>query len=95
MDAPAQLSVKNSHKPIFHDGWSPYDQFENALHQQCLTHLLRRADDLASIATRGAVCFPRGVAELFRAGLNLRDRHAAGQIGTHGLAVARGRLENQ
>jgi transposase len=25
----------------------------------------------------------------------LRDRHAAGQVSTHGLAVARGRLENQ
>lgn len=29
------------------------------------------------------------------AGLDLRDRHAAGEISTHGLAVARGRLENQ
>jgi hypothetical protein len=35
------------------------------------------------------------VAELLRAGLDLRDRHAAGRISTHGLAVARGRLENQ
>jgi transposase len=35
------------------------------------------------------------VAELLRAGLDLRDRHAAGEIGRHGLAVARGRLENQ
>src|SRR5918911_637541 len=34
-------------------------------------------------------------AELLRAGLDLRDRHAAGQISRHGLAVARGRLENQ
>jgi transposase len=27
------------------DDWSPYDQFEKALHQQCLNHLLRRADN--------------------------------------------------
>src|SRR5208282_3635496 len=27
--------------------------------------------------------------------LDLRDRHAAGAISTHGLAVARGRLENE
>jgi transposase len=46
-------------------------------------------------ATRGAVRFPRRVADLLRAGLDLRDRHAAGQISTHGLAVACGRLENQ
>jgi hypothetical protein len=32
---------------------------------------------------------------LLRAGLDLRDRHAAGEISTHGLAVARGRLENE
>src|SRR5262245_12801370 len=80
---------------MIHDGWSPYDQFEDARHQQCLNHLLRRADEMAATATRGAVCFPRRVAQLLRAGLDLRDRHAAGEISRHGLAVARGRLENQ
>jgi len=35
------------------------------------------------------------VSELLRAGLDLRDRHAAGEISRHGLAVACGRLENQ
>ena len=80
---------------MIHDGWSPYDQFENARHQQCLNHLLRRADEMAATATRGAVCCPRRVAELLRTGLDLRDRHAAGEISRHGLAVARGRLENQ
>jgi transposase len=80
---------------MIHDGWSPYDQFGKALHQQCLNHLLRRADNMAATATRGAVCFPRRVAELLRTGLNLRDRYAAGKISTHGLAVASGRLENQ
>jgi transposase len=80
---------------MIHDGWSPYDQFEKADHQQCLNHLLRRADNMAATGTRGAVCFPRRVAELLRAGLDLRDRHAIGEISPHGLAVARGRLENQ
>src|SRR5262245_45892553 len=80
---------------LIHDGWSPYDQFEDARHQQCLNHLLRRADEMAATATRGAVRFPRRVAELLRTGLDLRDRHAAGEISRHGLAVARGRLENQ
>jgi transposase len=80
---------------MIHDGWSPYDRFEDARHQQCVQHLLRRADEMAAAATRGAVCFPRRVAELLRAGLDLRDRHAAGEVSRHGLAVARGRLENQ
>jgi transposase len=80
---------------MIHDGWSPYDQFAKADHQQCLNHLLRRADEMAATATRGAVCFPRRVADLLRAGLDLRDRHAAGEISRHGLAVARGRLESE
>jgi transposase len=80
---------------MIHDGWSPYDRFHEASHQQCLRHLLRRADEMGAAATRGAVCFPRRVAELLRTGLDLRDRHAAGEISRHGLAVARGRLENQ
>ncbi len=79
---------------MIHDGWSPYDRFHEASHQQCLRHLLRRADEMEAAATRGAVCFPRRVAELLRAGLDLRNRHAAGAISTHGLVVARGRLEN-
>src|SRR5215475_7259235 len=80
---------------LIHDGWSAYDRFHEANHQQCLRHLLRRSDEMEAAATRGAVCFPRRVAELLRTGLDLRDRHAAGEISTHGLAVARGRLENQ
>jgi transposase len=32
---------------------------------------------------------------LLRAGLNVRDRHAAAEISRHGLAVAGGHLENQ
>ena len=60
-----------------------------------MMHLLRRADEMATAATRGAVRFPRRVAELLRAALDLRDRHAAGEISRHGLAVARGRLANQ
>jgi transposase len=80
---------------LIHDGWAPYDQFTAALHQQCLNHLIRRSDTMAATATGGAVRFPRRVAELLRAGLDLRDRHAAGEISGRGLAVARGRLESQ
>jgi transposase len=50
---------------------------------------------MEATATRGAVCFPRRFAELLRAGLDLRDRHAAGEVSRHGLAAARGGLESQ
>jgi transposase len=60
-----------------------------------MVHPLRRADAMAATAARGAVCFPRRVAELLRAGLDLRDCHMAGEISRHGLTVARGHLENR
>jgi transposase len=77
---------------LVHDGWSVYDTFGAARHQQCLAHLLRRCRELLDVASRGAVRFPRAVSALLRAALGLRDRHAAGVIGDHGLAVGRGRL---
>ncbi len=80
---------------MIHDGWSPYDTFAHATHQQCLGHLLRRCHELLETATRGAVRFPRRVKELLQAALDLRDRHAAGRVSDHGLAVARGRLASE
>jgi transposase len=77
-----------------HDGWSPYDRFEQAHHQQCLAHLLRRCHDLLHTATRGAVLFPRRVQALLQQALELRDRHQAGTVSDHGVAVAGGRLRN-
>jgi transposase len=80
---------------MIHDGWSPYDNFLLAQHQQCLAHLLRRSHELLETATRGAVLFPRRVSELLQGALDLRDRHAAGELSDHGLAVCRGRLLGQ
>jgi len=77
---------------MIHDGWSPYDNFLHAQHQQCLRHLLNRCDGLLETATRGAARFPRLIGELLRSALALRDQHAAGQLSSHGLAVCRGRL---
>jgi transposase len=80
---------------MIHDGWSPYDNFPAAQHQQCLAHLLRRCDELLETATRGAVRFPRRIRALLHHALDLRDRHAQGRVSAHGLAVARGRLHHQ
>lgn len=80
---------------MIHDGWSPYDNFPQARHQQCLAHLLRRARELLETATRGAVRFPRAVADLLQIALAVRDRHATGEISSHGVDVLRGRLENK
>jgi transposase len=78
-----------------HDGWSAYDRFTLACHQQCLAHLLRRCDELLQTATGGAVLFPRRVKSLLGQALELRDRHQAGQVSDHGVLVARGQLTNR
>jgi transposase len=80
---------------MIHDGWSPYDNFTDAVHQQCLGHLLRRCHEMAETATGGAVIFPRRVKELLQSALELRDRHAAGEVGDHGRRVAASRLRNE
>lgn len=78
-----------------HDGWAPYDKLSEALHQQCLAHLIRRAKDLLETATRGAVRFPRKVKGLLQDALRLRDRFEAGELGEHGFSVVRGKLEKR
>ena len=78
---------------LIHDGFATYDRFGLARHQQCLNHLLTRAKRLLATATAGAVRFPRQVQKLFSDALRLRDRRDAGEVGTHGLAGAIGRLK--
>jgi transposase len=93
---PAQRVLGRDYAGVMiHDGWSPYDTFSDALHQQCLAHLLRRCQELLETATGGAVCFPRRIGALFQEALALRDRYACGHLSAHGLAVARGRLASQ
>lgn len=75
------------------DGWAPYRCFEQATLQTCLAHLLRRCHEMLETATRGAVRFPRQVQAHLQHALALRDRRDAGEIGDHGLRVAKGRLQ--
>jgi transposase len=78
-----------------HDGWSPYDSFCEASHQQCVAHLLRRCRELLEVATRGAVRFPRQLKELLQDAILLRDRRDRKEVSPHGLAVATGKLEKR
>ena len=47
-----------------HDGWSVYDRFTRAFHQQCVRHLQRRCQELLETAVRGAVRLPRAILAL-------------------------------
>lgn len=75
------------------DGWAPYRRFTEAEHQSCLAHLLRRCHTLLEFAQRGEARFPHAVRRILLASLQLQERVEAGAISSHGLSVARGKLE--
>jgi transposase len=76
-----------------HDGFSSYDRFANAVHQQCLGHVLRRLRELEVKATRGAVRYPRRLIALFTEAIHLRNRHLKGEVSAQTLKEARGEFD--
>ena len=94
-DVPEEILGRFWSGTMVHDGWMPYDFFEQAQHQQCLGHIQRRCKVLLETASRGAVRYPRAVLQLTKDAFALRDRRDAELISPHGLAVARGRLESR
>ena len=91
-DQAASILGKDYDGWLHHDGWSPYYRFRNAFHQSCLSHLIRRCDHLIETVSPAAARFPLHVRELFKKGLELRDRYAQQDMSRHGLAIATGRL---
>ena len=90
---PAERVLGKAWSGVFgHDGWAVYDQFESAIHQQCLAHLCRRCDSLIESAVGGALAFPRAVKDLLNAGLTIRNRYRLEEITSHGLKVLAGRF---
>jgi transposase len=78
---------------LVHDGWSVYDRFTRAFHQQCLRHLQRRCQELLETAVRGAVRFPRAVLSLIERAFAQRrtwrgHRINADQLAERGLSLA-------
>jgi transposase len=78
---------------LVRDGWAPYRRFEAAIHQTCLAHLLRRCRTL--IRDDRERRFSPHVQRLLQHALRLRDRYHAGHVSMHGVAGARGHLQNQ
>src|SRR5229473_2171436 len=78
---------------LIHDGWAPYSRFRCAFHQSCLAHLLKRCREMAQIGSLAARAFPRAVEHLLQSGLELRDRQERGEISSHGMKTATGKLE--
>jgi transposase len=92
-DVPEEVLGAYWRGKLIHDGWAVYNRLEEAFHQQCLGHIQRRCEGILETAVKGAVRFPRAVLKLLCDSFSLRDRRDAGEISSHGLAVATGRLE--
>lgn len=75
---------------LVRDGWAPYRQFTQALHQTCLAHLLRRGRELQLDHPRARL--PIQIHTILQQALAVRDRSVAGTVSVHGVAVARGHL---
>jgi transposase len=78
---------------LVHDGWSVYDRFTRAAHQQCLAHLQRRCEELLETAARGAVRLPRAVLGLIDRAYALRrawrgHRLSGDELAERGLGLA-------
>ncbi|MGQ9591826.1 MAG: IS66 family transposase, partial [Planctomycetota bacterium] len=78
---------------LVHDGLRCYYGFEQAFHQSCLAHLLRRCRDLIEVVSPSAARLPLQVRDLLQQALGLRDRYQQGLVSLHGLWTAAGRLE--
>jgi transposase len=78
-----------------HDGFSSYDRFTKAKHQQCLGHVLRRTRELEVKATRGAVHYPRRLIALLTEAIHLRNRHLKGEVSAGELKEARKQYDHR
>ena len=63
---------------LIHDGFSSYDRFKEAEHQQCVAHVLRRTHKMTETAKGRAGVFPQQVIGLFQEALAVRDQVKAG-----------------
>ena len=78
-----------------HDGFSSYDRFSAATHQQCIGHVLRRTRELLAQATRGAVHYPRRLIALVTEAIHLRNRHLQGEVSARQLKRARAAFDRR
>ncbi len=77
---------------LVRDGGAPYRRFEQAVHQTCLAHLLRRCRTL--MRDHQERHFAPRVQQILQRALRIRDHYQRGTVSAHGVG-ARGHLQNQ
>jgi len=77
---------------LIHDGWSVYDGFQRAAHQQCVGHLQRRCRELLETAVGAAARLPQQILALIDEAFALRrqwrgHRLSGDDLGEAGLGL--------
>lgn len=95
-EAAAKLIDESYAGKLVHDGWSAYDRYKKADHQTCLTHLIRRCDEMLELCEgqRGAAVTPRKIKAVLLESLAVRDRRDAGEVTMQEAAAAGGKLRD-
>lgn len=75
------------------DGWAPYRRFEQASHQTCVAHLLRRCNELIADSVAGQARIPHALRRVLVDALALRARRDGAQIGGRRLEMTIAELE--
>lgn len=73
---------------LIHDGWSVYDRFLQAFHQQCLGHLQRRCQRILETAVGAAARLPGTILELIDQAFTLRRAWRGHRLSADDLTVA-------
>jgi transposase len=73
---------------LVRDGATSYDRFEEAMHQLCVAHPLRRAHNLEQVHGGRARLFPRQVIDLMQEALGVREAYQNGGVAPDELATA-------
>jgi transposase len=92
-DATDRLLGEDYNGTMVHDGWSPYDRYSHAVHQQCIAHLLRRCREMIEAAPRGAAAFPRKIKAILKDALRLRDQRERGERSLHSTRLHAAKLK--
>ena len=75
------------------DGWAPYRRFEQAVHQSCYGHLLKRCNELIADSIAGQARVPHALKRILQDGLALRDARDRGELDQRQLTDAVAALE--
>lgn len=73
---------------LIHDGWSVYDRFLRAAHQQCVGHLIRRCRELLETAVGRAARLPQHILALIDEAFALRRNWRGHRLSGNELAEA-------